>query len=73
MEMTSEGCAAERAYLAQSSRIDEDLSLAVVFLLKQIDQLPGGVAAEVPFGVYVQVAINLPELNPEAVVHILSS
>jgi hypothetical protein len=36
MEMAFEGCAAERTYLPQAVGIDKDLSLAAVFLVKQI-------------------------------------
>jgi hypothetical protein len=73
MEMALERGASERAYLPQAAGIDKDSSLTVVFLVKQVNQFPGGTAVKIPLGVHVQVTVDFLEFYPEMVVHTFPS
>ena len=55
--------AAEWVYFAQVTGIDKHSSFAVVFIMDQIDQLPGGTPVKIPFCLNVQVAVVFFELD----------
>jgi hypothetical protein len=53
--------------------INNNSSLAVVFFVKQVDQLPGGTAIKIPPGGNMQVAVALFDLNLKIGAHVSSS
>jgi len=54
---------AEWVYFAQVTGIDKHSSFTVVFLMDQIDQLPGGTPVKIPRWLNVQVAAAFFELD----------
>lgn len=50
-------------YFAQVTGIDKHSSFTVVFIMDQIDQLPGGTPVKIPFYLNVQIAVALFELD----------
>lgn len=68
-----EGGASKGAHLLEIVGINVDFSLAVILLVEQVDQFPGGIAVEVTAGLNMQVAIVFFEINMEIAAHLKAS
>jgi hypothetical protein len=73
MKLALECIAAKGAYVSQVLGIDEDPSLAVVFVSQQMDQFPGGIAVEIPYGIDMPIAVSPSNVDLEILAHALFS
>jgi len=69
VQTAAEDIAAEGIDLTKPAGIDDDLSRAVVFFVKQMDQLPGGAAVEIAFYLHMQIAVMSFDFHIEIAVH----